>query len=437
MAKTMLTTDSVGNFGLNCYTKLQMKNTKKILILLGLVLFFSPVSLSLAADGSRYFVKTNSQFWKNAFNARHEFKDGFTADLNDWQIKFGRLLGIDIEPVVLLQVLPAEEIKEIVPVKSGEAGAKQFDRARINGNKSATRVLPSDQTPWGVEYVYNDPLISKTSGGAGVRVAVLDTGITLTHPDLKDRVAKCKDFTNFRTPVVDGKCEDKNGHGTHVAGIIAADGGGDGKGIYGMAPEASLFAYRVCSLSGSCYADDVAVGVSTAADEGADIINLSLGADRPSDLISGAIDYAVSKGVLVVAAAGNDGPYFGSIDYPAAQKAVVAVGAFNFEYVTPDWSSRGINSTTTPYVVEDQDIELAAPGVNIESTWKNGGYAILSGTSMAAPFVSGLAAKEWPSDLLITNPAQWVRDLMHTKVIDLLPPGDDDASGFGFSRVKI
>lgn len=374
-----------------------------------------------AVEGGRYLVKSNSQFWKNAFNARHEFKDGFTADLNDWQIRFGKLLGVSVEPVPVLQILP-EEVKEALP------------QAKVTAK--STRIVPSDQTPWGVEYVYKDPLILKTSGGEGVKVAVLDTGVTVGHPDLKNRIVGCKDFTNMRFPVVDGKCEDKNGHGTHVAGIVAADGGVDGLGIFGVAPQSSLYVFKVCGLNGSCYADDIASAINTAADSGANIINLSLGSDKESSLISESINYATSKGVLTVAAGGNDGPYFASIDYPAAKKEILGVGAFGVNLAIPDWSSRGINSQTLSYVVEEKDMEFAAPGVNIESTWKNGGYAILSGTSMASPFVAGLAAKYWPLFALETSPADSLRNFLHLNSLDLDGLGDDDSTGFGFPRVQ-
>jgi len=160
---------------------------------------------------------------------------------------------------------------------------------------------------------------------------------------------------------------------------------------------------------------------------------MSLGSDNPSQLITDATNYAVSKNVLVVAAAGNDGPYIGSIDYPGADANVVAVGAVNKDIQIPDWSSRGNNSTSKPYIVEEKDIELAAPGVNVESTWKDGGYAILSGTSMASPHVAGLAAKLWQKDTL--NQASAVRELLQKLTADLLPIGDDNDSGFGLPHL--
>lgn len=390
--------------------------TKKraYIAVISLFLAFSFVAHA-TSDDTRYFVKSTSSWWKKSFGVRHNFDNGFTAYLSGSQLWVAKFFGVEVEPVKKLNVLP--DVAQ-APVVSGKV--------------TAQRVKPSEQVPWGIKTIYNDPLLSKSSGGLGVNVAVLDTGILKTHPDLKNRIKACKDFSGV-APVVDGKCDDKNGHGTHVAGIIAADGGSDGLGIYGMAPEANLFAYKVCSNNGTCWADDIAVALRTAADNGANIVNMSLGSDSPSQLITDATAYAVSKDVLVVAAAGNDGPYIGSIDYPGADSNVVAVGAVDKDVQIPDWSSRGINSTDKPYIVEDQDIELATPGVNVESTWKDGGYAILSGTSMASPHVAGLAAKEWQKDAL--NQASATRELLHKLSADLLPIGDDDSSGFGFPHL--
>lgn len=389
------------------------KKTPYIVVILMLLVF---TRLSYAAtDDTRYFVKSASGWWKKSFGVRHNFDNGFTADLSDFQLRVAKIFGVEVEPVRKLNVLP---YLSQAPVTSGKIQAQ--------------RTKPTEQTPWGVKDIYNDQLLSRSSGDSDVNVAVLDTGVLKTHPDLKNRIKACKDFSSAAT-LVDGKCDDKNGHGTHIAGIIAADGGSDGLGIYGMAPKANLFAYKVCSNNGTCWADDVAVALKAAADDGANIVNISLGSDAPSQLITDATNYAVSKNVLIIAAAGNDGPYIGSIDYPGADENVVAVGAVDKDIQIPDWSSRGINSTTKPYVVEVGDIEVAAPGVNIESTWKDGGYAILSGTSMASPHVAGLAAKLWQKDAL--NPASATRELLQKLTTDLLPIGDDDSSGFGFPHL--
>jgi len=389
---------------------------KKVAYLVVLALLMgAALPVFAAEDGNRYLVKSTSNFWKRSFTVRHNFDNGFTADLSDFQLRLAKIFGVELEPIKKVYILPSVE----AAVTSGKTVSK--------------RPVPSEQIPWGIKTIYNDSLLDKTSGGKDVGVAILDTGVVKTHPDLLSRVKDCKDFSSNRSPLIDGKCDDKNGHGTHIAGIIAADGGSDGKGVYGIVPEANILAYKVCSDSGMCWADDIAVAIRTAVDNGANIINLSLGSDMESQLITDAANYAVSKNVLVVAAAGNDGPYIGSIDYPAANSTVVAVGAVNSTLGIPDWSSRGINSTDEQYVIENRDMEFAAPGVNIESTWKDGGYATLSGTSMASPHVAGLAAKLWQKDA--KDPASATRDLLHQFSTDIQPLGDDDASGWGIPRL--
>lgn len=399
-------------------------NIKKTAYLLTILMFFGAAFFARAADDNRYLVKSNSGVWKKYFGVRHNFDTGFTTDLSDFQIKFAKIFGLEVEPVKRLYVLPAEA------GLSEEVSKKEIKEVKLaRGPAKNQRVLPTDQVSWGIKMLYNDQFLTHSSGGDGVNVAVLDTGVLKTHPDLKNRIKDCKDFSNPKNQIVDGKCDDKNGHGTHVAGVIAADGGSDGLGIFGVAPAVNLFVYQVCSSSGSCWADDISIAIRLATDNGANIINLSLGSDSSSQLISDAVAYASDKNVFVVAAAGNDGPYVGSIDYPAAHSVVIAVGALDINKNIADWSSRGLNSETKPYVVEDGDVEFAAPGVNVESAWKDGGYVVLSGTSMATPHVAGLAAKLWQKDSL--TPAFSTRELLHKFSRDLLPLGDDSDSGWG------
>ncbi|MDP6583726.1 MAG: S8 family serine peptidase, partial [Anaerolineales bacterium] len=250
-------------------------NTNKIAYLLAFVLLFGVAFYAKAAEDNRYMVKSTAGVWKKYFGARHAFEGGFTADMSGFQLRLAKIFGLEVEEVHRLYVLPAEEIKKGPPADKGPGKDKG----------SGDRVFPSDQVPWGIEMIYNNPFLVNSSGGAGVNVAVLDTGILDSHFDLSNSLTDCKDFTARKSPVVDGKCGDKNGHGTHVAGIIATDGGNDGLGIYGVAPEASIYAYKVCSNSGSCWADDIAFAIRMAVDNGANIVNLSLGSDSQSPLI--------------------------------------------------------------------------------------------------------------------------------------------------------
>lgn len=280
-------------------------------------------------------------------------------------------------------------------------------------NSLAATCSPSTQTPWGITKV------NGSSGGSGVTVAVLDTGVKTDHPDLKGNIIDCVDaqYSSLRK-----RCADKNGHGTHVAGTIAANGK-----IIGVSPQAKIAAVQVCSSGGLCWSDDVARGIRYAADKGYKVINLSLGGSSMTSIEKDAIDYAVGKGVLIVAAAGNSGPNIGSINYPGAYYKVVAVGATQSNDTIPSFSSRGTNPGSQTYLVEEKDIEFAAPGVSVESTYKDGCYAVGTGTSMATPHVSGLAAKLWQGN------AQTTREYLQNraKLIDLDVIGDDPASGFG------
>ncbi len=414
-----------------------------ILVLISVVVVGAFIPAEKANERARvapYIVYSTDPALKASLKVRHNFPGIFTADLTPEEVEKLTKMGIAVERVKLYHILAPPNAED----KCGDGICQGFESpetcpADCSPSDEEVRCLPSDQTPWGIEKIYNDSAITVTSGGAGVDVAVLDTGIYKDHPDLVNRVKQCVDFTGggpFQTRIKEGKCDDSVGHGTHVAGIIAADGGADGLGIYGVAPEANLFAYKVCTESG-CWADDIAAAIRYATDNGAEIISMSLGGDSESSLIRDAIDYAVSNGVLVVAAAGNDGPENGSIDYPAANVKVVAVGAIDIYENVPDWSSRGVNDGD--YVIEEKEVEFGAPGVSIESTYNDGCYYVLDGTSMATPHISGLAAKVWMNADLNgdgnVNGTE-VREYLHDLARDIWDLGDDPATGFGLPTVK-
>jgi len=368
---------------------------------------------------------------KGNYGTRWDFgTKGFTTTVNESQYKA-------LQKNKNLKVELVEEVK-----LDSRAAAKPGP---------STQAVPSQQVPWGIKAIYNDSTITKTSGGDGIKVAVLDTGAYTGHIDLRDNVEQCKDFTQPTSSLVNGVCNDKNGHGTHVAGTVLANGGYDGLGIYGVAPQAELWAYKVLNDRGSGYSDDIAAAIRHAADEASrlgvkTVISMSLGSSSKDSLIASAVDYAYGKGTLVVAAAGNSGPSSNTIGYPGALVNAVAVASLdntivNGTYKVSDFSSRGNPATAGDYVIQERDIEVSAPGGSIYSTSASGGYTTMSGTSMATPHVAGLAAKIWSSNKSLSN-VQLRADLQNrAKLYDIkggtgAGTGDDYASGFGFPRVK-
>ena len=219
----------------------------------------------------------------------------------------------------------------------------------------------------------NEAFIGAT--GEGVTIAVIDTGVDLEHSEFTSRIIEGYDFVDNDTIANDG-----NGHGTHVAGTIA--GSNDGVGITGVAYDSQIMPIRVLDNDGNGYTSDIIEGIRFAADNGADVINLSLGGGGYSQAMADIISYASNLGAVVVMAAGNS---YGSYpDYPAAHAVNngIAVGAVNQLGQLADFSNRA-GSNTLDYVT--------APGVDIFSSLPSNSYGTYSGTSMAAPHVAGIA----------------------------------------------
>ncbi len=234
-----------------------------------------------------------------------------------------------------------------------------------------------------------------TTGSNTVIVAIVDTGIDTSHPEFSGRLLPGKHF--FDNGSSDNNVSDDKGHGTHVAGIAAANGN-NGTGVAGVAWGVKILPIKVLSSSGQGYTSDVVAGINWAVSNGAKVINLSMGSTNSNSSLQAAINNAYSHGILVVASAGNCGdqyyPYNGCSyqsqpSYPAAGSHVLAVAA------TDPNDDRASFSTVGSYV------DVAAPGWDIYSTWPTSirdssgyysGYDWDSGTSMAAPFVTGLAA---------------------------------------------
>jgi thermitase len=269
-------------------------------------------------------------------------------------------------------------------------------------------------------FIPNDPmlanqwgLISARFGGAWndakggrAKVAIVDSGAYSNHPDI-GRIIAQRDFVED-----DAVADDDNGHGTHVTGIAGALTD-NGKGVAGGCFDCELLIAKVMGRIGFTTDSRIVKGINWSANHGADVVNLSLGGSGDSSVLRTAVDRAYGRGALVVAAAGNEGT--NEPQYPAAYSKVIAVSATTADGRLARYSSRG------------DWVDLAAPGTDILSTSNSGGYDRMSGTSMSAPFVSGLAG------LLASRgmSADSIRQSMQTTAKDLGPAGDDPQFGHG------
>ncbi|MFS1511252.1 S8 family peptidase [Chengkuizengella sp. SCS-71B] len=272
---------------------------------------------------------------------------------------------------------------EVVKVKG-----KSIEKALEKYNKRADVEFAEPIVEYHALFDPNDPLYSSdqygpqiieadsawdiTTGSSNVLVAVIDTGVDENHEDLKGKVVRGYDFIDN-----DNNPADINGHGTHVAGTVGALT--DNRvGVAGVAPDVKIMSVRVLDRDGFGTNEGVANGITYAADNGADVINLSLGSPSSSRVVEDAVNYAWDRGVVVVAAAGNAGNR--KRNYPAYYTNTIAVAA------TDENDRKASFSTFGSWV------DVAAPGVDIVSTRLGGGYVSYNGTSMASPHTAGLAA---------------------------------------------
>jgi subtilisin len=288
-----------------------------------------------------------------------------------------------------------------------------LENVRIKGAKPQ----PAQTLTWNIDRV--DAEISwAISTGDPVKVGVIDTGIDLKHPDLQANIKGGYNAINsLKSP------NDDNGHGTHVAGIIAALN--NSIGVVGVGPNIDLYAIKVLNASGSGYLSDVIEGLDWAVTNGMQVVNMSLGTSQDVQSFHEAILNAYNAGVVIVAAAGNSG---GAVFFPAAYPEVIAVSATYQNNQIASFSSRG------------PEVDLAAPGVSIYSTYKGQSYATLSGTSMAAPHVTGAAAliidtKKCDLNLDGICTSAEVQQRLEQTAIDLGDVGKDNLYGSGLVNV--
>lgn len=326
------------------------------------------------------------------------------------QVVVNRSFSITMNALVVNRSLTLEEAQQLLPGKV----LSVFEDKEVRTTLSESVPLTKAPDLWRLASDSGVPLT-----GRGARIGILDTGIDYTHPDLGgcartsnisdgrcSKVAGGYDFTNNDTDPFDD-----HGHGTHCAAIAA------GQGVHpGMAPDATLYAYKVLSRYGSGSFSDVIAAIERSADPNGDgdvsdhldVISLSLGSDNgdPNDAASLALDRAMSLGVVAVVAAGNEGPNQRTISSPGASRRAITVGAFSSQRSLASFSSRGpvlFREGSTAYTLSKPDV--VAPGVSIcaalgsEPAFSTSGrlcldsqHVSLSGTSMATPHVAGLAA---------------------------------------------
>lgn len=276
--------------------------------------------------------------------------------------------------------------------------------------------IEAQTADWGIEATDAEAAWDLGYTGQGVKIAVIDTGIA-AHSDLE--IAGGVSYVTYTKSY-----SDDNGHGTHVAGIISAED--NDFGTVGIAPDASIYAVKVLDEYGNGDLSNVIQGIDWAITNDMDIINMSLGTYQDIESFEVILNQAYKAGILIVAAAGNDGSSSGSgdtVDYPARYDSVIAVAA------TDSSNNRAEFSSTGPAV------EVAAPGVYIKSTYLDNQYATMSGTSMATPYVSGDIALLMEANPSLT-PVQ-IRQLLQEKVIDLSVLGRDSLYGYGLIQAYV
>ncbi len=342
-----------------------------------------------------------------------------------------------------LQVTPDEEASLLTTLNKDPLVAFAEPDYPAQATGTGTGIYPDDPAwdfQWSLNKINTPDAWKIITGTQELTLAILDSGIQLDHPDLSSKIwvnsgeipgnsldddgnGKVDDVHGWHfyhqwtgsvyIPAEDGSVQDDFGHGTHVAGIASASTN-NGIGIAGISWGARLMPVKVLDEYGNGWYSDIASGILYAADNGAQIINLSLGGEEDSQLLRDAVDYARARGCLVVASSGNSG---GPVFYPAAYEPVLAVAATNENDHHASFSSYG------------SQVDIAAPGTDIYSTWVRSSYFTLSGTSMAAPHVSGTAALVWSQKPDLTA-AEVISSLLET-ADDIEAPGFDSYTGWG------
>jgi subtilisin len=297
----------------------------------------------------------------------------------------GRKAAVDKASETVREFSSLDIVTAKMPAQAAE-GLQNNPNVRYVEENGRMHALAQD-LPWGIDRVDAEVAHANGETGNGADIAIVDTGIDSDHPDLQDNLGEGKAFVECGSGGYFGNCsfqgnsnscntawDDDNDHGTHCAGT--ADAVNNSEGVVGVSTEATLHAVKVLDCGGSGSYSDIAAGIEYVADQGWDVGSMSLGGDSGSSALKDAVVYAKDQGVLLVAAAGNDGECTDCVGYPAAYPETMAVSSTNDSDDLSSFSSQG------------PEVDIAAPGTDVYSTVP-GGYDTFSGTSMATPHVAG------------------------------------------------
>lgn len=403
-------------------------NKKRLLLFIIIVIFPFRLWAGERKEISIVDPKTNRKALAVADEILVKFKSGVEVRTIDEVNK--RLEGkikkkIEKIDVHCIKVPPHKTVLEMIEEYKKDPNVEYVEPNYIR----KAYLLPSDpncteSTQWGIFKIKAPQAWEKEKGSPDIVIAIVDTGVDYNHSDIKGNMWQDSngyygyDFVNFDEDPYD---DNSFSHGTLCAGISAAVTDNN-TGIAGVSWKSKIMAVKVLESDGTGADDDIANGIIYAADEGAEILNMSFGGPGSSSPLRDAVDYAYGQGCLLVAASGNDNR--SSVDYPAAYENVIAVGATNEndERCSPiDWGSNlGSNYGTA--------LDVVAPGNNIFSTIISG-YGYADGTSMSAPFVSGLSALIWSHNPGLTNLD--VKNIIISSADDIGTTGWDVYTGYG------
>ncbi|WP_079509070.1 S8 family peptidase [Mesobacillus jeotgali] len=335
--------------------------------------------------------------------------DEITRDINGWVIKHLNSIYI-----FRSTVMETPEMIEYFNQRENIEYAEPNFILMQNDVNGPNDLLYQEKYQWNLPVIGTEQGWNITRGKEDIKIAVVDTGVDLNHPELRNRLV-----AGYNVIDEEAEPDDDNGHGTHVAGIIASETNNN-EGVAGMTWFSKIMPVKAMGAKGYGTTFDIAKGIVWAVDHGADVINMSLGNYQPSKVLEEAVQYAFEKDVVLVSAAGNDSS--NQPTYPSAYPEVLSVAAVDYNGNRASFSNYG------------DYIDIAAPGVYIPSTYFNEQYAALSGTSMAAPHVAGLAAliKSANPDLKSSQ----IIDIIKKSAIDLGEQGKDTDYGSGLIDVN-